>query len=965
VIARARRQRHRRVLVGRHEERNLLARELDVFADGGLGGVVVLEGPPGIGKTSLLAELRRICRKRGLRMAWGNAWGHAAYADALAGATPAGDARDFVEPGTPLFALRSILRELLDVGAGSSFVDIDRRLREVFEGLGEDLDLLPLAREALGVEPVDTELTRQMIADVRAHNRNRLLAAIVAQAARERPVVVVIDDLHWCDRVTQALLPELTAVRGVLWAFATRTPENLPGVSGRMTRLPLRGLDESDIAAVAAGALGVAEVPGALTKLLIERAGGNPLYSRELVFSLRERGHVQVRNGRCHLADSFGQATTADLPDSLAELIKSRIDQLPQAAQVTLRVASVVGQSFERGVLADVLRSTRPSFEAESLDESLDILEQARFLQAESPASEGFFSFGHATTQNVARSLILPGQLASLHFATARALEHHEPRAFARLSHHWSEARDHPAMSPTLVAKKVTKYSMRAAREALDGFANVDAIALYDRAIRSHKIATGEREIDLRRSSLLAWRSRAYYSLTQVKDARSDLEDAFRFAGFQDFGTGTKALVNAVVLAIRYFFTKISGRTSFRNANNRARFRDLAGLAILGEWMVLDFWQARLVEGAAKAFLGYQLALRVRSSPLSAEAVARLGYLVGLTPFRSLGERELLRGVELAESSGELQARASSRVMLGMHYTLVGRLAIAAQHLEKAQDPANKLGGGLWRHRARFMLGEAMLCMGRFERARDAFAEAAQLSVGAERPVVGLSTCMGALAIARLGRFEEALALIDGPMGLPLIGPDRSLPLQRFASLGIKAEILGHMGRLSEAEEIARGSEVRLLVGEGKGMACSVFFAGLHGYAGILSIYLQLRLRSRDTKRSPPRALVDETLRAQKRLYEFAKLYPAARPRLELLTGRLHILDGRERRGRASLRRCLVIATQMNMPYEQALAHYGLSRIADDAAARRGEALRICRDIGMEHEERIILAEPNQQETAP
>ena len=70
---------------------------------------------------------------------------------------------------------------------------------------------------------MDTELTRQMVADIRAENRNRLLGAIVARAAQESPVVAIIDDLHWCDAATGALLPELTAVRGVLWAFATRT----------------------------------------------------------------------------------------------------------------------------------------------------------------------------------------------------------------------------------------------------------------------------------------------------------------------------------------------------------------------------------------------------------------------------------------------------------------------------------------------------------------------------------------------------------------------------------------------------------------------------------------------------------------------------------------------------------------------------------------------------------------------
>jgi tetratricopeptide (TPR) repeat protein len=336
--------------------------------------------------------------------------------------------------------------------------------------------------------------------------------------------------------------------------------------------------------------------------------------------------------------------------------------------------------------------------------------------------------------------------------------------------------------------------------------------------------------------------------------------------------------------------------------------------------------------------------------------------VVGLTPLRFMAEAELIRAVELAEKSGELQARVSSRVFLGMHYTLVGRLPDSVRHLEIAQEPANKLGGGLWRHRARFMLGEALLCLGHFEEARDAFEEAAQLSVGAERPVVGLSTCMRALAIARLGRFEEALALIDGPMGLPIIDPNRCLPLQRFTSLGIKAEILGHMGRLSEAEEIVRG-EARALSDAGGGYACSVFFAGLHGYAGVLSVYLNLRSRMGDSKVRSAQTLSEEAWRAQKRLQAFSRIYPAARPRLDLLTGSLHVLDGRARPARGALRRSLETASTMKMPYEQALAHYWLSRASDDPPARRGEALRICRDVGMEHEESLILAEGTQKET--
>jgi class 3 adenylate cyclase/tetratricopeptide (TPR) repeat protein len=913
-------------LIGRGEERQILARRVDDLCERGDAAVVTLEGPPGIGKTSLLMELRTLSRARGCAFACGCA--------------------DFVEIRTPFFALRPAMREFLGLASISSPAEVESRIGDTLRALGESVDLMPLLSQAIGERTADNALTRQMTPAVRAENRNRLLAALVAFGGRRQRTVVAIDDLHWCDAATCGLLPELAKIAGVLWVLACRNEGPAPELFGRLaervTRMPLRGLDVAEIAAIAAATLETDALPDELIAPLVERAAGNPLYSRELALSLRETGRIYIVDGRCRLASSFGTKAASDLPSSLSALIKSRLDRLPQGAVVALRVASVVGQSFEHRLLAEVLRSI-----STTLEDELGVLEREGFLQTETMTSEPRFAFRHATIQAVAYELNPKRQLADLHRTAAKAIEKihgtDSPPTYGHLAYHWSEAGD---------GEKTARYSALAARQALDSYANQDAVELYDRAIRSHRKCSGSRGVDVTLATLYSGVGRAHYSLTQPREARVAFESALRSAGFSDPGGGAGVLTGLA----RYFLAKlVRGSTVRAQAEGETRERCLAAIEILSEWTALDFWEGRPTEGAAKALMGHRLAQSVLSSSLAAEAVAQLGYVFALTAFRFRAEAELLRSVELALGSEDLQAIASSRVLLGMYYTLDGRAADAVRHLEEAQQPAERLGGGLWRHRARFALGETLLCLGRFSDARAAFAQAAALSIGAEPPVVGLAMCMSALAVARLGCYGDALALIDGPTGLPLIG-GKFLPLQRFTSLGIKAEVLVRLGRADEATEVAR--EAWSLAE--RGQDCDVFFVGLHGYAGVLEAHLEQWLRMRPTTgdraaRRP--AEFDDLAAAYVRLTRFARLYPAARPRAALFKGRLLIADGRPEAARPILRRALKSANRMGMPYERALAHLWLSEVenAVESAWHLDQSLQLCREFSMKHEATVTI----------
>jgi class 3 adenylate cyclase/tetratricopeptide (TPR) repeat protein len=896
-------------LVGRRAERELLETRVAALVERGQGGAVVVYGPPGIGKTALLGELRRACEARSCAQAFGGA--------------------DLVESRTPLHAVRAVLRALLGVPAGLPADEIEAHLGRMLGEVGENQELAPLVSQALDHPCEDSALTSQMTPSARAEISSRLLLALARLAARRAPFVAVVDDLHWADAATVALLPQLAMIPGTLWVLASRpggsASDALAGLAGRGTDVPLAGLGEADVAALAARTLGARAIPEALAALLVERGGGNPLYSRELALALRETRRLTVVGGVCALAPSFRPESARDLPSSLAALVKSRIDRLPPGTQVALRVASVIGPSFERRILADVLAAEADG-QPPAVDDALGDLARDGFLVADgagadaqqmrdpdrvprppatgadgrSPSSPTRFSFGHAVVQAVAYELLPERQRARLHGAVARALEvaygAATPAVYGRLSHHWHEARE-PA--------KAAAFSALAARRALDGYANRDAVDLYRRALENLEASEGPRAFDLRRARLHAGLAQAHYGLTEARASRAAFEAALRHVGLPDPGAGGAVLLGIARHLGARAARALGVRPRPREATGAARERALAALSILAEWVTLDFWEGRPMEGAAKAFLGYRLAGPVLSSPLAAEAIARLGYVLAVTPFRFMALGELERAVELAVASGDLQAIASARVLLGMFYTLSGRAPAALRPLEEAQGPAEKLGVGLWRHRTRFMLGETLLCLGRYAEAGAAFIRAAEISVAVEPPVAGMSMCMRALAVAREGRLGEALAIIEGPTGLPIISGN-FLPLQRFTALGVQAEVLARLGRVEEAVAVAREAQVLAA----RGQDCDVFFAGLHGHAGVVEAHLARWA-------ADGRAGGTDARRALARLRRFADLYPAAWPRTDLLAGRWRALAGRPRAAARRLRRALARARAMALAYEQ------------------------------------------------
>jgi DNA-binding NarL/FixJ family response regulator len=345
-------------------------------AAAGVGGVLLVAGEQGIGKSALLRAGFSGAAVAGCRVVWGTA-----------------DELD------QMFPLRFITRCLAEAAAGLPGADGGRA--------GMDGQLL------LGGVPAGDS--------VRA-GAERVLA-MVDWLCAVSPVVLVAEDLQWADEASLDVWRRLRAAAVQLplllaGSFRSASPGGeLEGmrrevVAGGGTVVELGPLQAGEVAELAAGVLGAR--PGERLAVLAGRAGGNPLYVRELLDALVRDGRVAVDAGVAELAGEPGE-----VPPTLAAAIADRLGTLPGEMLQMLRCAAVLGQEF---LLADLnLVAGRPAAEVRRLAE-LAVVADVLAWKEESEAGEAALGFRHGLIRQAVYDGIPGAMRPALHFQAAQAL---------------------------------------------------------------------------------------------------------------------------------------------------------------------------------------------------------------------------------------------------------------------------------------------------------------------------------------------------------------------------------------------------------------------------------------------------------------------------------------------------------------------------------------------------------------
>jgi class 3 adenylate cyclase/tetratricopeptide (TPR) repeat protein len=908
-------------MVGRDRERQLLSSRLEELR-GGRSGLVLIEGEPGIGKSRLLAELLQQARARGVRSLLG-----------------AGDA---VETTTPYHAWRPVFTELLDL---ASVEDVEARRARVLAHAGAVTRLerlAPLLNPVLALDLPDNELTAQLTGQVRADNTRRLLVRLLRAGAAApdgaaSPLLVAVDDGHWFDSASWALTAQVASqVRPLLLAIATRPlAEPLPPDYRRLRddpasdRLPLQPLDPGDTLTLVCSRLGVPSLPERVAGLIEDRAQGNPFFSEELAYALRDTGLIRIADGRCTIAPGAGDLRSVSFPDTVQGVVAGRIDRLPPGQELTLKVASVVGRLFAFRILRDI-----HPIEADrgSLLEQLEDLQRHDFTLLDTPDPDLAYLFKHVVTQEVAYGLLLYGQRRQLHRAVAEWYERSQADDLSMLSpllaHHWAGADE---------STKTVRYLELAGEQALRAGAYQETVDFLAQALtvseRLRPAPQPGRQAHWHRQL-----ADAYTGLGRLPESRHHADQAVALLGRPVPGTPRRVLGDLAGQALQQGLHRL--RPARPTRDDPDAHRDALEAARAYERLALLNYYANAREAALSSVLHVaNLAEPAGPSPELARAYGAMSVAAGVVGLHALARRYRQWGHDTARQSDDLPALVFVLLTTSAYDLSVGHLSAAAAALTEGLTIAQDLGDQRRWAEVAALLAQVFYHQGELGRLATLSAEMrtmARHADDAQRKAHAL--LIEAWHLLPTGRLDAAVAGLGEAARLLQGQGSRVDEILAHGMLG-----LAHLRRQDQERARMAADQAAHLIARSKPIAVSI----LEGYAGVTEVYLSLWAAGDPSARRPAH-------QACATFRRYARALPIARPRAWLFQGLAAHLTGRQRHAEAAWQKSLALAERMALPYEQGRALYELGRYIQAGLPARqallSRAAKIFEDIGAAYE---------------
>jgi predicted ATPase len=457
-------------LVGRAQERKLIATVVADLVEHNKSTTLVIEGEPGLGKSRLLEHLRWSSQAQDLEYLAGNA--------------------SAIEQNTPYLAWKGLFQDFFDIDPQTTDLEADQQ--KVHAALQDFPASAPLAALLNPVLPFDFEenSSSAQYADQRRSAKIRsILVDLLKKRAANGPLALVLDDAHWFDSASWVLLDQVRAeVSPLLLVVATRPlSEPRPAEYDRLVQagqhLSLDSMAPEETVDLACRQLGVDALPDPVATLIREKAQGNPFFSEEIAYALRDSGQLRIKDQTCELAPEAGDLDSLNFPDTVQGVITGRIDRLTPQQQLSLKIASVIGRVF----LFPILKEVHPiDADRGHLNEMLDALAQLDITPLESPVPNLAYIFKHVITQEVAYNLMLYAQRQQLHRAIAEWYETYNQDNLAThypiLAHHWSIAAGEHREDKEAVAK-ARFYLEESGAQALTSGAFPEAAELLQKAL--------------------------------------------------------------------------------------------------------------------------------------------------------------------------------------------------------------------------------------------------------------------------------------------------------------------------------------------------------------------------------------------------------------------------------------------------------------------------------------------------
>ncbi|HZS42060.1 MAG TPA: protein kinase [Polyangia bacterium] len=895
---RARAYLYRSSLLGRDavvDELTALAREVAH----GVGGFAVVVGESGIGKTYVAMEVARRLG-RSLRK--------------INGACLASDASSSATGRAPLHPLRELVARIADW---------------CLEARPDEPQRLP-GRCAAVLSTLEPRFARLADAEVEtavafaAGARERLLAALteaIETYAAHKPVLLLLDDLHWSDELTIAFLRGLSRdwlARHPFFVLATCRSEEM-GTELRelvgyehVHRFALGRLEDPAIHSLARDMLAVDDLPQPFTRFLAQQSEGNPFFAAEYLRTAVSEGLVRRVSHRGVELDRSLASPEADsplaLPPSLRALVLRRLAGLSREAQAVLHAAAALGREIHPELLGVMTGASEL--------ELMDRLTELTAGQVLEPIEGGTYRFLHHKLREIPYAELTPVERHELHRRAASAIERRYqgtlelPRFCASLAHHWGVVGDHA---------KTLSYLERAAQHAAETFAYGDAAELFQRALLvGARIAPA---IDpLRRARLLHGLARAQFACGQL-----DEFERHTLAALDDFGQpmprserGWRALFarQLIVQALHLIGVK---RPVDPERSDGLRDAAIASGLLSHRYFYLD----DAVKMLSSALVSVNLADRVGVNPPHASAL--MGVLASMVRRRQLAARYFERARAAALTNRDQSERALALTLECVAHANFGRWSEAAHAAKRAAEGLHPSHDPVVYEIVQTTLGHVEYFTGQFESARRRYAVVLDSARARNHQQhVTWALFSAGRSLNALGRFTEALPLLSQACRDLEARPERQSEIICYGLLALASV---RVGRREDARRFADETLARI------GSSPPSGFPPLEGHAAIGDVYWELLAgAAREDERA---ALRERLARVRRATCNFALLFPVAWPVAWLLLGREASLAGRARLAGFCWRRSLRAAERFEMPRQRAEAHLALAALARPGSEER------------------------------
>lgn len=866
---------------------------------GGSGRMVLLAGEPGIGKTRLAQEVSHALRGLGFIVGSGRCY----------------------EPEQTVAYFPFL--EALATAYASAPPDLRaaavRRWPDVVR-------LLPDQRQE---SPAPVTAASAAATTVGQDEQQRLFWSVtgfVQALAERRPVAFLLDDLHWADAASLALLQHLarhTRAAPVFLLGAYRDVEvqrqhPLEGALrslGReqlVERIPVRRLSPEGTAALVAATIGGREVSDEFTTLLHQRTDGNPFFTQEVLRALVERGDLYHENGR------WERRALDDIavPESIRSAIGERVSRLNHGTQQILQEAGVLGQTFTFTDLQGICG--RPESELETA------LEDAYLAGLIREMGRDGYSFNHALTQQALYADVSARRRRRLHRAAGEALERLPERVRERripeLAWHFLQADD---------AERALSYALLAGRQAETVFGYAEAERYYRTALElARDLADRPREAEA-----LERHGGVLRILLRFDDALAELHAALGIYREMDDGEGIGrgAALLGQVHADRG--TPAEGIAQLQPLVAELAERDISPdvrAAATDALAQLYHLNGRYDEQLAAAEQAVQLARAGSDARLLAQAQMRRGNALRMLGRMTEATDVLEDTIQLAESAADPRQLAYALENVSVVYLLRGEFEKTSRYVERALALAERLGDPLLIELMTLRHGMNAFVSGGWFRARQDFERAAALMRQVGMSWVSMYCQLG-MGIVQLAQGEETTALNNLRDAVEMAERGGDLQALRWAQSSLAEHDLLH-GR----PDVARARLEPLLDRPGQEEGMVTYLMPILAWA-----YLDLDL-------------LDEARDIEAQCLARAR---AEGIRLAQVEG-LRVRAMRELRGgdplaaRASLDESLALCRALTYPYGEIRALYTLAHLfaqageTTTARERFDAALALCHTLG-------------------